>query len=84
MVLVMTVEPGFGGQAFMVSQLEMIREVRALLDLYNPTCNLEVDGGITAWTAALVKNAGANVLVADSAIFGEKNRTDAIQVLRDA
>lgn len=84
MVLVMTVEPGFGGQAFMESQLETIREVRALLDRYHPECDLEVDGGITAQTAAQVKEAGANVLVAGSAVFGKENRAVAIQALREA
>lgn len=84
MVLVMTVEPGFGGQAFMESQLETIREVRALLDRCHPECDLEVDGGITAQTAVQVKEAGANVLVAGSAIFGKENRAGAIQALREA
>ena len=46
MVLVMTVEPGFGGQAFMESQLDTIRQVRAIIDRYNPACELEVDGGV--------------------------------------
>lgn len=84
MVLVMTVEPGFGGQAFMEQQLETIREVRALLDRYHPECDLEVDGGIAAQTAALVKEAGANVLVAGSAVFGKEDRAQAIQALREA
>ena len=47
LVLVMTVEPGFGGQAFMESQLDTIRQVRALIERYNPACELEVDGGIS-------------------------------------
>ena len=51
LVLVMTVEPGFGGQAFMESQLDTIRQVRTLIDRYNPACDLEVDGGINARTA---------------------------------
>ena len=84
MVLVMTVEPGFGGQAFMEQQLETIREARALLDRYHPECDLEVDGGIASQTAALVKEAGANVLVAGSAVFGKENRDQAIQALRMA
>ena len=53
MVLVMTVEPGFGGQAFMESQLDTIREVRAIINRYNPACELEVDGGIAPNTAPL-------------------------------
>lgn len=83
MVLVMTVEPGFGGQAFIESQIETVREVRALLDKYNPSCDLEVDGGIWEKTAVLVKKAGANVLVAGSSVFGTVDRTVAIQILRN-
>ena len=82
MVLVMTVEPGFGGQAFMESQLDTIREVRQILDQYNPQCDLEVDGGIALSTAGLVKAAGANVLVAGSAVFGTEDRPLAIETLR--
>ena len=82
MVLVMTVEPGFGGQAFMESQLDTIREVRAIIDRYNPACELEVDGGIAPNTAPLVVEAGANVLVAGSAVYGKEDIPAAIQALR--
>lgn len=82
MVLVMTVEPGFGGQAFMQSQLDTIRQVRAIIETYNPTCELEVDGGISPTTAPLVTEAGANVLVAGSAIYGVADIPAAIQSLR--
>ena len=82
MVLVMTVEPGFGGQAFMADQLEKIQAVRALIEAQNPACELEVDGGITAETAPLVVRAGANVLVAGSAVFGVADRGAAIKALR--
>lgn len=82
MVLVMTVEPGFGGQAFMDSQLETIRQVRAIIDRYNPACELEVDGGISPKTAPLVVEAGANVLVAGSAVYGAEDIPAAIQALR--
>ena len=82
MVLVMTVEPGFGGQAFMESQLDTIRQVRALLERYNPACELEVDGGIAPKTAPLVIEAGANVLVAGSAFYGAKDIPAAIAALR--
>ena len=82
LVLVMTVEPGFGGQAFMDSQLDTIREVRALIDRYNPTCELEVDGGISPKTAPLVIDAGANVLVAGSAVYGAQDIPAAIRALR--
>lgn len=82
MVLVMTVEPGFGGQAFMESQLDTIRQVRAIIDKYNPACELEVDGGISPKTAPLVVEAGANVLVAGSAVYGADDIPAAIAALR--
>ena len=82
MVLVMTVEPGFGGQSFMADQLDKIRLLRRRLDEVNPLCDLEVDGGITPETAPLVFAAGANVLVAGSAVFGKPDRKAAIAALR--
>jgi len=82
MVLVMTVEPGFGGQRFMVDQLEKIRKVRALIEAENPVCELQVDGGIDGETCKLVIEAGANVLVAGSAVFGKSDRAAAIGALR--
>jgi ribulose-phosphate 3-epimerase len=68
-VLVMTVNPGFGHQSFIHSTLPKIRRVREMIERIKPGCDLEVDGGIDATTAALVVDAGANVLVAGSAIF---------------
>ena len=82
MVLVMTVEPGFGGQAFMEDQLDTIRRVRAIIDRYNPACELEVDGGVSPKTAPLVTQAGANVLVAGSAVYGSADIPGAIRALR--
>lgn len=82
LVLVMTVEPGFGGQAFMESQLDTIRQVRSLIDRYHPGCDLEVDGGINASTVRRVVDAGANVLVAGSAVFGAADPAAAIAALR--
>ena len=82
LVLVMTVEPGFGGQSFMEDQLETIRQVRALIQQYNPACELEVDGGISPKTAPLVVEAGANVLVAGSAVYGARDIPAAIAELR--
>ena len=84
MVLVMTVEPGFGGQSCMTHQLDTIRQCRAIIDQHNPRCLLEVDGGVNLETAPLVKAAGANVLVAGSAVYGAGNRAAAIQALREA
>ena len=82
LVLVMTVEPGFGGQKFMESQLDTIRQVRSIIEKYNPACELEVDGGINARTAPLAVEAGANVLVAGSAVYGAEDIPGAIQALR--
>ena len=82
MVLVMTVEPGFGGQKFMEEQLETVRQVRALINRYNPACELEVDGGIAPGTAPVVIDAGANVLVAGSAVYGAEDIPGAITALR--
>ena len=82
LVLVMTVEPGFGGQAFLEDQLDTIRQVRALIQQYNPACELEVDGGIAPKTAPLVTEAGANVLVAGSAVYGAADPAAAIAALR--
>ena len=70
-VVVMTVNPGFGHQPFIHTTLPKIRRVRQMIDEIRPGCDLEVDGGIDAMTAPLVVSAGANVLVAGSAIFRE-------------
>ena len=69
-VLVMTVNPGFGHQHFIATTLPKIRRVREMIDRIKPGCDLEVDGGIDATTAPRVVAAGANVLVAGSAVFG--------------
>ena len=84
LVLVMTVEPGFGGQSFMTDMLDKLRRVRAMLDAVNPACELEVDGGVNAQTAALCADAGASVLVAGSAVFGKPDRAAAIAALKQA
>ena len=81
-VLVMTVEPGFGGQSFLENQLETIRQVREYIDKFNPACELEVDGGVNEETAKRCIAAGATVLVAGSAIYGSDDAEDAIGVLR--
>jgi ribulose-phosphate 3-epimerase len=69
-VLVMTVNPGFGHQHFIHTTLPKIRRVRQMIDRIKPECDLEVDGGIDAASAPLVIDAGANVLVAGSSVFG--------------
>ncbi len=83
LILVMTVEPGFGGQSFMADQLPKINLIRGMIEQYNPACELEVDGGIDAHTAPLVVKAGADVLVAGSAIFDKPDRAAAIRAIRE-
>jgi ribulose-phosphate 3-epimerase len=70
-VLVMTVDPGFGHQHFLETTLPKIRRVRGMIERVKPACDLGVDGGIDAATARLAVEAGANILVAGSAIFGD-------------
>ena len=82
MVLVMTVEPGFGGQKFMTDQLGKIKAIRDYIDRYCPGCDLEVDGGVNLETARLVTEAGANVLVAGSAVYGAADPAAMIAALR--
>jgi ribulose-phosphate 3-epimerase len=84
-VLVMTVNPGFGHQHFIDTTLSKIRRVREMLDAVHPGADVEVDGGIDAATAPLAVAAGANVLVAGTAVFGtEESVSAAMQRLRDA
>lgn len=80
MVLVMTVEPGFGGQSFMASELP---KVKALREKY-PDMHIEVDGGISEKTIDQAADAGANVIVAGSAVFGSQDPADVISKLRAA
>ena len=84
LVLVMTVNPGFGGQSFIKSQLEKITAVRALIDQTGRAIDLEVDGGITPETAKLAIGAGADVLVAGTSIFagGPERYAENIAALR--
>ena len=69
----MTVDPGFGGQRFITGVLSKIARLRAMIEQHGARCDLEVDGGINSETAPLVVNAGANVLVAGSSIYGDPN-----------
>ena len=79
MVLVMTVEPGFGGQSFMASELPKVTAVR---ERY-PDMHIEVDGGLSEKTIDQAVDAGANVIVAGSAVFGATDPADVIRKLRD-
>lgn len=80
MVLVMTVHPGFGGQKFMASELPKVQALRARY----PDLNIEVDGGLGLGTIDQAADAGANVIVAGSAIFGATDPADVIAKLREA
>ena len=84
MVLLMTVNPGFGGQSFIHSVLPKIREVADLVAEKNLDVEIEIDGGVNPETAKLCVEAGANVLVAGSAIYNQKDRAEAIQAIRNS
>ncbi len=83
MVLVMTVEPGFGGQSFMADQLPKIAAIRAECERRGLATDIQVDGGITDATAPLVTQSGANVLVAGSYLFKAADMASAIQTLKN-
>jgi ribulose-phosphate 3-epimerase len=82
MVLIMTVNPGFGGQKFIESQLEKIHMLYHTIQDMDFDCDIEVDGGINAETSKLVRQAGANILVAGSAIYGAADAAEAIKAIR--
>ena len=82
MVLIMTVNPGFGGQKFIESQLYKIHMLYHMLEELETECDIEVDGGINAETSVDVREAGANILVAGSAIYGAKDIAQAIKDIR--
>lgn len=82
MVLLMSVNPGFGGQSFIPEVLPKIREVKAMADEFNPALEIEIDGGVNEETAKLCIEAGANVLVAGSAIYNQSDRKAAIAAIR--
>ena len=74
LVLVMTVEPGFGGQKFMAHMMPKLKQLRTMLDEVNPSCHSEVDGGVDLTTGEICKENGADVLVAGSAFYGCPDR----------
>ncbi len=82
MALVMTVEPGFGGQKFMADMMPKVRRIRELVDKHGYDCLVEVDGGVNADTAAVCIDAGADVLVAGTGVFKAADRAAAIRGLR--
>jgi ribulose-phosphate 3-epimerase len=82
LVLVMSVNPGFGGQSFIRSMLPKVRAVRAMIDRSGRAIDLEIDGGIAEDTAALAAEAGARAFVAGNAVFSKPSYADAISTLR--
>ena len=82
MILVMTVEPGFGGQKFMADMMPKIKKLREMLDEVNPDCVINVDGGVDANTCAVCKEAGADILVAGSAYFGAADRAEFVKIIQ--
>ena len=83
MILIMSVNPGFGGQSFISHSIRKIEKARALLNYVgNTSADVEVDGGINKETAKPVREAGASILVAGSAIFGAENRAEMIKIIR--
>lgn len=83
LVLVMTVEPGFGGQKFMPEVVPKIRELKSLVNKRNLPLEIEVDGGVNRDNCSEIAEAGADVLVAGSAIFGSENPTDELREIRE-
>ena len=81
-ILVMSVNPGFGGQAFIERALVKLREVRALIDARNPDCDLEVDGGIGVENIERAVEAGATMLIAGSSVYGASDPPEAIRDMR--
>ena len=84
LVLIMTVNPGFGGQKFIPHSIEKLKALKELCRKHNVHPLIEVDGGISAANAADVVGAGADMLVAGSAVFGQEDRAATIQAIRDA
>ena len=82
MILVMTVEPGFGGQSFMTDMMDKTRRLRKLLDEVNPACLIEVDGGIDAVTQGICKKNGVDVMVTGSAYFKAPDRAAFVKVIQ--
>lgn len=83
LVMLMTVNPGFGGQSFIRSSLDKISQLRQMLDRVNPEIGIEVDGGVSPATIGDVARAGANIFVAGSAIYGQEDYAVVIQQLKD-
>lgn len=83
MILVMTVEPGFGGQKFMADMMPKLKQLRSMLDEVNPACVLEVDGGVDSNTCSICKENGAEILVAGSAYFKAADRAAFVKAIQE-
>jgi ribulose-phosphate 3-epimerase len=83
LILLMSVNPGFGGQAYIENSLKKVRDARALIDARNPACELEIDGGIGRKNIAQVVAAGVDVCVAGNAIFGAPDPAAELRALRE-
>ena len=83
-VMVMSVNPGFGGQSFIPSSLQKIRGLRVLLDQVNPEAGIEVDGGVGPNTIGAIAEAGANIFVAGSAIYGQSDYRAVIAAMKQS
>ena len=82
MILIMTVEPGFGGQSFMADMMPKVAQLKEWMEDINPDCLIEVDGGVDSKTHAVCKEAGANVLVAGSAYFKAADRAEFVKLVQ--
>ncbi|MCI5118627.1 MAG: ribulose-phosphate 3-epimerase, partial [Candidatus Electrothrix sp. LOE1_4_5] len=80
--MLMSVNPGFGGQSFIASTLKKCRTLRAMLDKANPDAGIEIDGGISPQTIGTMAEAGANIFVAGSAIYGQDDYAAVIQEMK--
>lgn len=83
LIVLMSVNPGFGGQSFIPSVLDKCRKLRAMLDQVNPAAGIEIDGGISPATIAAAAQAGANIFVAGSAVYGQQDYAAALQALKE-
>ena len=85
LVLIMSVNPGFGGQSFITNAIKKVKQAKALLGMIgNTDADIEVDGGINSMTSIAIKEAGATILVAGSAVFGAEDRKVAIEAIRNS
>jgi ribulose-phosphate 3-epimerase len=84
LILVMSVNPGFGGQAFIPAVLPKVERLRAMIDRTDRAIDLQIDGGITSETIPLARRAGADCFVAGNAVYGQKDYAHAIAALKDS